>query len=164
MRHWSYWVLRFVLFGAVGLASCVRRIPEPAATPDIPRISWVLRAGPEFGREPIVCQSDPRTECVVPPTSDTRKSFATLTVYMHSVGTSTAYRGSIEVTFFATASGVYGTPVDLNIQARQPPVATTLSGLITQTPGPYVIAIALIAYPSGEVAREIREAVPVIVK
>jgi hypothetical protein len=165
MRRWPLLVLMFVLFDALWLATCVSRIPEPAATPDIPRISWVVRAGSEFGQQPIVCQSDPRMECVVPPTSDTRKSFATATVYMHPVGTaSTAYRGSIEVTFFATATGVYGTPVDLNVQARQPPVATTLSGLITQMPGQYVIAVALIAYPSGEVAREIREAVPVTVK
>jgi hypothetical protein len=101
---------------------------------------------------------------VVLPTSDTRKVFVTVTVYMHPVGASTAYRGSIEVTFFATTSGVYGTPVDLNVQPRRSPVATTLSGLITPTPGQYALAIALIAYPSGEAAREIREAVPVIVK
>lgn len=92
------------------------------------------------------------------------EEFCHVDVLLHPVVTSTAYRGSIEVTFFATTSGVYGTPVDLNVPPRQSPVATTLSGLITPTPGPYVVAIALIAYPSGGVAREIRAAVPVIVK
>lgn len=87
-----------------------------------------------------------------------------MSLYLHPAAVSTAYRGSLEVTFFETNTGVYGTPVDRTVEPRDSPVGITVSGVLKQTPGQYVAAIALIAYPSGQTAREIREAVNVIVK
>jgi len=150
--------------GIAVLVGCVRRIPEPNVAQDVPHISWVLRSGTDIGREQPVCQSDPRTECVLPAGPDSARRFATVSLYMHPVRVLTAYRGSLEVTFVDTPSGVYGTPIDLSVQPGRNPVAATITGLTTSKPGQYVMAIALIAYPAGQVGREIREAVPVVVK
>lgn len=146
------------------LFGCVRRIPEPAAQQTTPRISWVIRAGAEFAQQRVVCQSDPKSECVIPASSQTPKEFAGMSLYLHPTKAPTAYRGSLEVTFFETGTGVYGTPVDRTVEPGDQPVGITVSGVLKQMPGQYVAAIALIAYPSRQTGREIREAVNVIVK
>lgn len=163
MRHLSLWTLMIVSL-ALKSAGCLRRVPEPTTTHDTPHISWVLRAGAEFAQQRVVCQSDPKSECVIPTSSQAATEFAGMSLYLHPTKVPTAYRGSLEVTSFETATGVYGTPVDRTVEPGAPPVGITVSGLVRQKPGQYVAAIALIAYPSGQTAREIREAVNVSVK
>lgn len=156
--------LSIVVLCVASFFGCVRRIPEPAADHTTPQISWVIQAGAEFARQRVVCRSDPKSECVIPASSQTATQFASMNLYLHPTQVPTAYRGSLEVTFFETATGVYGTPVDRTVEPGASPVGITVSGLVRQKPGQYVAAIGLIAYPSGQTAREIRDAVNVVVK
>ena len=59
---------------------CAERVPEPVLVPhDVPHISWNIHSGDaEYARRSVVCQSDPRTECVVPASREGQKVFATV--------------------------------------------------------------------------------------
>jgi hypothetical protein len=60
----------FVILTLVALVSsaCAKRVPEPTGVaPGTPHISWVLMYGDrDTPDQEFSCQSEPRTDCVLP--------------------------------------------------------------------------------------------------
>src|SRR5262245_958358 len=83
------------------LGGCGKRIAESTtAPPDRPRIGWIMMAGDrENPDDHFVCQSNPRTDCVLPVSRPDRESHTTVHFYFHSAATDTKYTGTIELAF-----------------------------------------------------------------
>src|SRR5258705_12210054 len=83
-------------------STCGMRIPEPGGIPPgTPHISWIIMSGD--GDNPdrdFVCQSDPRSDCVLPVSRPDGQIFSDVHFYYHAAGAETKYTGSIGIGFF----------------------------------------------------------------
>lgn len=93
-----------IFFGFIGAGCGGHRIPEPpGAHPGVPHISWAIHAGTADDPEQLlVCESDPRSECVVGASRKDKPFFATLHLYLHPATSETTYTGTVQVGFFAS--------------------------------------------------------------
>ena len=83
-------------------AGCATHVPEPAVSiPGTPHVSWIIMSGDRDNPDrEFVCQSEPRTECVVPVSRPDARVFSDVHIYYHGAGAETKYTGSIQVGFF----------------------------------------------------------------
>ena len=91
-----------VIVAASMLSACARHVPEPAmAMPGTPHVSWIIMSGDRDNPDrEFVCQSEPRTECVVPVSRTDAQVFSDVHIYYHGAGAETRYMGSIRIGFF----------------------------------------------------------------
>ena len=91
-----------VFLAATMLSACARRVPEPAiTTPGVPHVSWVIMSGDRDNPDrEFVCQSEPRTDCVVPASRPDSRVLSDVHIYYHGAGAETRYEGSIQIGFF----------------------------------------------------------------
>src|SRR5437773_2770418 len=83
-------------------AGCGQRLRPAAATGKGPQVGWVIMSGdPENPNHDFVCQSNPRSECIVPTSRPNATVMAALYFYYHPAMTETRYSGSIQIGFFA---------------------------------------------------------------
>jgi len=152
---------------AVLTSTCATRVPQPAGgVPGAPYVSWVIMSGDRDNPDQeFVCQSDPRTDCVVPASRPDAQVFSDVHFYYHSAGAETKYTGSIDVGFFQ------GSPESRKIQANTTVPKTesitnhSVTGIVTAMPGSYPVTFALVANVAGTgQSQTIREQVPVAVR
>ena len=156
----------FAMAAAVLTSTCATRVPRPAGgVPGAPHVSWVIMSGDRDNPDQeFVCQSDPRTDCVVPATRPDAQVFSDVHFYYHGAGAETKYTGSIDVGFFQ------GSPESRKIQANTTVPKTesitnhSVTGIVTAMPGSYPVTFALVANVAGTGSQTIREEVPVAVK
>ena len=91
-----------VTAAAVLASTCGKRVPGPSGVaPGTPYVSWIIMSGDRDNPDQeFVCQSEPRTECVMPVSRPDAQVFSDVHFYYHGAGAETKYTGSIDVGFF----------------------------------------------------------------
>jgi hypothetical protein len=148
---------------ALLVAGCARVVPPTApGSPTEPRVSWVIRSGPQGGSETDVCRSDRPQPCVLRATPS-RPMTVVVSVYMYPAGAPTTYSGAFQSTFIqAAGGGGYEAKADYEIEPGRLPTGVTASGLVTATPGSYEFRIALFAkVPQRMDPYQFQERIPV---
>jgi hypothetical protein len=147
--------------------TCAKRLPEPSGlAPGAPHVSWIIMSGDRDNPDrEFVCQSAPRTDCVIPVSRPDAQVFSDVHFYYHGAGAETKYSGSIDVGFFQ------GSPASRQIQANTTVPKTekimnhSVIGIVTATPGSYPVRFAVVATVAGSGTNQPIEAeVPVVVK
>jgi len=150
---------------SIASGACAERIPEPAVVPSVPHISWLIASHEGNGNEQVVCQSDPRTECVLPVGSGETRRMATVHLYLHPSGIETRYVGTMQVGFMNGSPEPHDTRVNSTVTPGSSPVNVSVTGLVTSRPGTYPMTIALSAETSTtQRPLDIRETLSVTVK
>ena len=147
-------------------AACAERIPDPIVEPTVPHISWLVEVQTASGQERTVCQSDPRSECVLPASTADNRTFATVHLYLHPVKSGeTKYSGTMRVGFLnGTAAEAHDSRVDSTVSRGDSPTNISVTGIVARTTGAYTVAISLVAAPASGSPLELRDTIPVTVK
>lgn len=140
-------------------------VPKAAGPPGKPRVGWVIMSGDRDNPDrDFVCQSLPRSECTVPVTRPDARVFAHVHLYYHPAATETKYAGSVHIGFFEGA-GPHQFRPDLTVKHGEAPGNQSVVGIVAAKPGPYALAIAVVATSAPSGATEaIREEVSVTVR
>lgn len=150
---------------AVGLlvatSACHKHVPESmTAPPGVPRVGWVIMTGDRDNPDDeFVCQSAPRTDCILPATQPDHQVFTAVHVYFHPTEADTKYTGTIEAAF---VQGSAPTKSNVTVKADATAAPTTIVGVVLSTPGQYRLTISLNA--EGATRRQIREQIPVEIR
>ena len=148
------------------VTGCAHRMP--AATggpPGSPRVGWVIMAGDrDTPDQDFVCQSNPRSECVLPHSRPDNQVFSHLHFYFHPASTDMRYGGSIRLGFFTNSS--YELKPDLTVEAGDEAGNHSVVGIVTDRPGTYTMAVAVEAVGTNGIGgvHQIRENVQIVVK
>lgn len=143
---------------------CAKRIPEPAVGhPDAPHVGWVIMSGnAENPDRDFICQSNPRTECVMPVGRPDTRVLSHVHMYYHAASMVTKYTGSIRIGFFDQPHEINP---NMTVKPGQPPGNQSVSDFVTSKPGTYMMEIAVVATSTqAEQKQDIRDQVRVIVK
>jgi hypothetical protein len=161
MRRHRLLVLSCVLLLTM---SCGARVRVPAGgTGAMPRIGWVIMVGTrDDPDQDFVCQSDPRTECVMPASQPDSQAFSRAYFYFFpAAANDTKFAGTIQIGFFEGAIPHEMTP-NLTVKRTGPPGQTSVLGIVSSMRGPHELRIAVNA--QGATTQEIRDSVPVTIK
>ena len=142
---------------------CARVVaPVPSGPPSEPRVSWVIRSGPQGGNESEVCRSDRQQPCVLRATTPARPTSVVVSVYMYAAGAPTKYSGAFHSGFIQTANNAgYEAKVDYAVNPGRLPTASTAGGLVTSTAGDYQFRIVLFAEVPGHMdPHQFQETIP----
>lgn len=159
--------MRFVIVTAsvlIVIAPGCARIPKPVGGPkDSPHVGWVIMSGDADNSDrDFVCQSNPRSECVLPVDRPDARVLSHVHLYYHAAAAETKYTGSILLGFFSSAHEIRP---NLIVKPGDSPGNQSVSSFVSSKPGSYTMTVAVVAasVPSGT-TQEIREQVPVIVR
>jgi hypothetical protein len=148
-------------------SACANRVPEPSGiAPGTPHISWVLMYGDrDTADREFACQSDPRTECVLPASNPDAQVFSDIHFYFHGAGSETRYEGTIDKGYLQGAPDSHTSQTSITVQKNESITNSSTTGIVTSTPGTYAVSISLTATVKETGAtRSIRESIQVIVK
>ena len=152
-----------LLMLAMGCAGRVPR-PEPAGGHvEAPHLGWVIMTGDrENPDRDFVCQSNPRSECIIPVDRLDQRAMVHLHVYYHVAPTETTYTGSIRIGFFNAPHEINP---NITVKPGEPPGNQSVSDFVSSTPGTYTMAIAVVATatPPGQ-SQNLREQVDIVVR
>jgi len=140
---------------------CEKRVPVPTGgSPETPRIGWVIMVGDrENPDREFVCQSDPRTDCVMPASQPDDQRFTNTHFYFHSAAADTKYTGTIQVGFLTSP---HEFKPNLIVKGGDPATNASVSGIVSSKRGRYQMTITAVAESGG--TQQIRDSVPVTVK
>ena len=146
-------------------ASCARGVPKPAGAPGTPQISWVLMYGDSDNPDrEFACQSEPRTECVVPSSKPDAQVFSDTHFYYRGGGTETRYEGTINLGYLQGSPDSHTSRPNITVQENESITNSSTIGIVTSTPGTYAVTISLTATVTDtRKTQAIRESIPVIV-
>ena len=146
--------------------SCARHVPEPPTrVPGKPYVSWVIMSGDSDNADgDFVCQSDPRTDCLVPVSRADARVFSDVHVYYHGAGAETRYAGTMQIGFFQGSATASKTQVDIAVKQNGSITNQSVVGIVTSTPGSYTIDFDLIATVDAAKGQPIRDQLKVIVR
>lgn len=155
-------VLLMVISGACGW----HRVPHVAPDESRPHITWEIRTGGDLGDDQFVCGStEPSRDCVLPASTQARRSLATVHLYLHAARQPTSYLGVMQVPFIDGAARLEDREVSATVPPGSQPVGTTLAGPVTSKPGEYTFKVLLDANEAGMTGSErIEVQAPVSVK
>lgn len=148
-------------------ASCAERIPEPVVVPSVSHISWLIASQTREGQERTVCQSDPRTDCVLSAGTADTPAFATVHLYLHPAKSQeTKYSGTMQVGFMNGSSAEpHDTTINSTVKPGETPTNVSVTGIVTAKPGVYAVTLAVVARSPGTKGEQsIRETILVTVK
>ena len=107
----------------------------------------------------FVCQSDPRSDCVVPVSQPDQPRFSNVYFYFYAGATEAKLSGGIQMEFFAPPHEV---KPPLTVKGGDP-TKSAVMGIVSSTPGRYEMSVAVVAATNGT-EHPIRETVPVTVQ
>ncbi len=145
----------------------MKRIPEPTSVaPGEPHISWVIMYGDRDNPDrEFACQSDPRTECVIPASTSESQVLSDVHVYYHGVSRETKYVGSVRIDYFEGATRSPTWPTTITVKKSESIRSQSIRGLVSSTPGQYSITIDLTATTTETGgARPIRDSIQTVVR
>ena len=157
----------FALIAAIGIIGCGMRVPEPAVNmPGTPHVSWIIMSGDSDNADrEFVCQSEPRTECVIPVSSLDNPVFSDVHVYYHGAGVETRYTGTIQIGFFKGSADAHTLKADVAVKKSESIMNQSVNGIVTSTPGTYSLDFNVAATVTDtKKSQPIREQVRVVVK
>jgi hypothetical protein len=152
------------LLGLVLVTSgCEKRVPVPSgATRGTPHVGWVIMVGDRDNPDrEFVCQSDPRTDCVLPASRPDNQAFTDVHLYFHPASKETRYAGTVQIGFFEGATPHELKP-NVTVKPGAPVARSSVAGIVSSTPGTRALTIAIVA-DSGT-PQQIQELVPVRVQ
>ncbi len=156
-----------IAIAAAFTTACAKNIPKPTGlTPATPRISWVIMSGDRDNPDQdFVCQSDPRTACVVPASRPDAQTFSHVHVYYHGAGVETKYAGSIEIGFFQGVAASHTIQANMTVPKADDVLTQSVTGIVASTPGRYAVTFNVGASVTDtKVTRPIREQIPIAVQ
>lgn len=156
-----------VTAAAVLASSCGKRLPEPSGlAPGAPHVSWIIMSGDRDNPDrEFVCQSAPRTDCVIPVSRPDAQVFSDVHFYYHGAGAETKYTGAIDVGFFQGSPASRQIQANTTVQKTEKIMNHSVTGIVTATPGSYPVKFALVATVAGSgISQPIQADVPVVVK
>jgi hypothetical protein len=106
----------------------------------------------------FVCQSDPRTDCVMPASRPGVQVFTDIHFYFHSATMDTTYTGTIQIGFFEGQKPHELKPKVI-VKGGERATNASVSGIVSSKPGSYPMTIAVMA--ASGTSQEIRDRVPV---
>lgn len=160
-------LFRTVIWVWMAGACANRHVPDPpSVVSGEPHTSWWLGAGtaqnPEQQR---ICQSSPRTSCVISVTGQQRQVFATLHLSYHPAATDTTYAGFIRIGFFEGSPESHDLKVNATVKARDSQANQSITDIVSSRPGTYPVDLSIVATstPSGK-TQNIRDEFNVMIK
>jgi hypothetical protein len=113
----------------------------------------------------FACQSDPRTECVLPASKPDAQVFADIHFYFHGAGAETRYEGTINIGYLQGAPDSHTSRTNITVEKSGSITNSSTTGIVTSTPGTYAVTISQTATvtDTGK-AQAIRVSIPVVVK
>lgn len=145
-------------------AGCARRIPEPVGgRTGSPHVGWVIMSGDSDNSDrDFVCQSNPRSECVIPVDGPDARVLSHVHLYYHPAAAETKYAGSILLGFFSSPHEI---KPNLTVKPGDSPGNQSVASFVSSKPGNYTMTVAVVATSVASGAtQEIREQVPVTVR
>ena len=134
--------------------------------PGVPHVSWIIMSGD--GDNPareFVCQSEPRTACVVPVSRPDDKVFSEVFLYYHGAGDETTYSGSVRVGFFEGAANAQPLTTSMVVKKTEAIGNQSVTHIVTSAPGTYALEFDLVAtVTETKKSQPIKERVNVVVK
>jgi hypothetical protein len=159
------WLVPFTLALALSVA-CGKHVPRPAdIAPGTPYISWIIMHGD--GDNPdreFACQSTPRSECVLPASTQAEQIVSHVYLYYHGVGAETTYTGSARIGFFRGAAAASGNRTNITVKKNESITNQSTTGIVTDATGTYALSIAFDATTSTGTKQAIHEEVSVAVR
>ena len=155
-----------VTLAGVLTAGCGRRVPGPSnAAPGMPHVSWVIMSGDRDNADrEFVCQSDPRTDCVMPASRPDEQAFADVHVYYHGAGAETKYQGTVAIGFLEGAAAASAAQTNIVVKKNESIANQSVTGIVTAKPGTYAVTFTMTATVAGTGATQpIQQSLPVIV-
>lgn len=139
--------------------------PRSAGPAGTPQVGWVIMSGDRDNPDQdFVCQSLPRSECVVPMSRAGAQVFSHVHIYYHPAATETKYTGSIQIGFFE-GTGEHEFRPDVTVKPGGPAGNQSVVGIVTGKPGTSSLTIAVIAMsPQTGATQEMRDQVRVTVR
>jgi hypothetical protein len=130
-------------FGALIGSSCAKRIPEPTGVPPgTPHITWVLMYGDRNNADDeFACQSEPKTECVIPASGPDAQSFADVHFYFHGAGNETKYEGTTSIGFLQGRPEAHTSRTNITVKKNESITNSSTTGIVTSIPGMYTVAL-----------------------
>lgn len=145
-------------------AGCAKRIPEPAGGHTTsPHIGWVIMSGDaENPDRDFACQSEPRSECVIPVDRPEARVLGHVHIYYHAASAATKYTGSIRIGFFDQPHEINA---NIAVKPGDRPGNQSVSDFASAKPGMYTMSIEVVATSTqtGQ-TQNIRDEVSVIVR
>ena len=164
MRRYRFTV---VILAVALTSTCAKPVPKPAGVPlGTPHISWVLMYGDRDNADSeFACQSDPRTECVLPPSKPGAQVFSDIHFYFHGAGGETRYEGTINIGYLQGAPDSHTSRTNITVQKSGTITNSSTTGIVTSTPGTYAVTISQTATvkDTGK-TQAIHESIAVVVK
>jgi hypothetical protein len=152
---------------AVLNSTCAKRVPEPVdVAPGTPHVSWVIMSGDSDNPDrEFVCQSNPRTDCVLPASRPDEQVFSDVHFYYHGAGAETKYTGSIDIGFFQGSPSSHTIQANTVVKKTESIMPHSITGVVTSTPGTYALNFALEAtVPDTGKSQPIRDRFQTVVK
>ena len=148
----------------IGGSGCARRVPEPAVkVPGEPHVSWIIMFGDRDNADrEFVCQSEPRTDCVMPASRVGEQVFSDIHFYYHGAKAATNYVGTNQIGFFQ-GTAPHTVKPDVTVKGNEEIINQSVNGIVTSKAGTYTMSIAVMA-TSGTIKRQIQDEVKVVVK
>jgi hypothetical protein len=147
---------------AVGSA-CAMRMPGPSRrTLAEPHVSWIIMFGDQDNPDrEFACQSEPLTDCVLPPSRPEAPVVSAVHFYYHRAGTDTNYSGVNKIGFFQGPGGQV--QPNITVKGDDAIANQSITGIVTAEPGTYELSIAVVT-TSGSDRRPVSDRVAVVVK
>jgi hypothetical protein len=129
-----------------------------------PHVTWVLMFGDRDNPDrEFACQSDPRTECVVPPSRPDDQVFSDIHFYFHAAGADTRYEGTKAIGYLQGSSSAQTSRTAVTVTKDERIAHESVTGLVTSTPGTYTVTVSVTATIAGA-SQPVRETIQVVVK
>jgi hypothetical protein len=149
------------------VSSCARHVPEPAVVmPGTPHVSWVIMHGDVDNPDrEFACQSEPRTECVVPASRPDDTVLSEVHIYYHGAGNETKYEGSVRLGFFDGADVSHTLNTNIVVKKTERIGNQSVSDVVTSKPGTYPIEFDMVATVTGtKTTQPIKERINIVVR
>src|SRR5438067_2195727 len=152
---------------AATTSTCAKRVPEPAnIAPGTPYVTWVLMFGDrDTPDREFACQSEPRTDCVLPASRPDDQVFSDIHFYYHGAGAQTRYEGTKSIGYLQEPPDSHTSRTNITVKKSESITTESVMGIVTSAPGSYTVTLNLTAtvVDTGK-TQPIRETIPVTVK
>jgi len=152
---------------AVFGSACAKRVPEPSGVaPGTPHISWVLMYGDRDTSDgEFSCQSEPRSECVLPASKEGEQVYSDIHFYYHGVGGETRYEGTKNLAYLQGSPEAHRSQVNITATKNESITNESVTGIVTSTPGAHTVTVSVTATVTGTGKKfPIQESFQVVVK
>jgi hypothetical protein len=111
------------------------------------------------------CQSEPRSECVLPVSKAGEQVFSDIHFYYHGVGGETKYEGTQNLSYLQGSPETHISPINITATKNESITNASVTGIVTSTPGTYTVALSVTATVTGTGKKyPIQESFQVVVK